>query len=198
MPTRLILIRHGITEWNRQGRYCGCKDIGLSREGKKQAKKLHASLRRFDFEKVYSSDRKRSLQTARIIFGRNGVIKVKELRELDFGVLEGLTHKEIKKKYAAVYKQWLADPFRNNIPKAENLYAFRKRINGAMRKIARLNPGKTIAVVCHGGAIGVFITAIFKSRGFWRNIPGAASISIVEYKNRKPRIKLFNETAHLK
>lgn len=197
MLTRLILLRHGITEWNKEGRYCGCKDIDLSSKGKAQAARLRKRLKAVKFSRVYSSDRKRALQTARIIFNGARITKVEGLREINFGVFEGLRHKEIIKRYPDAYEKWLRDPFKNSIPKAERLNSFRRRVNSAIKRIIRMNPGKTILAVCHGGTIGIFVSSILKTRDFWRYVPALASITIVEYKRGKPVIKLFNETAHL-
>jgi len=98
MITRLILIRHGMTDWNKEKKYCGRRDIPLSDEGKNQALKLSRKLKSVNFDGVYSSDKKRAIQTARIIFKGLRITKIKGLKELDFGVFEGLTHEEIMKK----------------------------------------------------------------------------------------------------
>jgi len=196
MATRLTLIRHGITRWNKESRYCGCRDIGLSREGRQQAKRLAKSLKLIKFAKIYSSDRKRALQTSRIIFKKTKIIKVRALKEIDFGVLEGLRHQEIMKKYPSIYKKWLSDPYQNCIPGAEPMEAFENRVNRAMKKIVRSNPGKDLAIVCHGGVIGIFVCSILKKNNFWRYVPKAASLTVVEYVKGKPRIVKFNETKH--
>src|SRR3989344_5403927 len=112
--TRLVLIRHGITEWNKEGRYCGHKDIDLSVEGRAQAERLGRKLKAVKFDKVYCSDRKRAFQTGRIIFKGSGLTIVKELREINFGVLEGLRHEEAAEEYGDLYKKWLKDPYKNN------------------------------------------------------------------------------------
>lgn len=189
MTTKLILIRHGITEWNKEGRYCGCKDVSLSSQGKASVAKLSKSLKKISFERIYCSDRKRALETKAILFGRSDFTKIKGLREMNFGVLEGLKHGEIMEKYPEVYKNWLADPYKVRIPNAEPMQVFKKRVCGAIKKILRLNRGKTIAVVCHGGVIGIFVSSILKNRNFWSYVPGAASITIVEYKNNKFKIR---------
>ena len=196
--TRLILIRHGVTKWNKEGRYCGRKDIGLSRQGRAQAKKLGRKLEAVKFDKIYSSDRKRARETGRIIFNGAGICSVKELMEIDFGVLEGLCRGEIMKKYADLYEKWLKDPYKNNIPEAEPINAFKKRVERALKRIVRLNPRKTVAVVCHGGVIGVFVNNILKVKDFWRYIPSPASITIVEYGRGKAKLKKFNDTTHLR
>ena len=195
---RLILIRHGVTEWNKDGRYCGSRDIGLSREGRSQAELLSASFSAGRFDKIYCSDRKRATQTARILFKKAKIIQNRGLREIDFGALEGLRHEEIVVKYSSAYKKWLKDPFVNNIPRAEPMNGFKKRVEGALSKIVRSNSGKTVAVVCHGGVIGIFLNGILKNRGFWRCVPLPASVTVAEYENGKLRLKKFNDTAHLK
>lgn len=197
MITRLVLIRHGITAWNKERRYCGCKDISLSQEGKTQAKRLQKRLKGFSFERIYCSDRKRALETRGIIFGKTKFLKVKGLREINFGVLEGLRHKEIMRKYGKVYERWLQDPYKNNIPKAETMNAFKKRVRASIKKIASLNPGKTVAVVCHGGVIGVLIGSILKTRDFWPHVPEATSITVLEFNKGRVGIKKFNDIAHL-
>ncbi|MFA5156407.1 MAG: histidine phosphatase family protein [Candidatus Omnitrophota bacterium] len=189
MNTRLVLIRHGITAWNKEKRYCGRIDVGLSREGKRQAKKLASALKGIGFDKIYSSDKKRALETCRIVFGKSKFTKVKGLREINFGVLEGLRHKAILKKYGALYENWVKDPHRHHIPKAEKLRDFKERICGQINQICRANPDKTVAVVCHGGVIGIFVSSLLKSRKFWQHIPKPASVTVVEYKRDGSQLK---------
>ncbi len=196
--TRLVLIRHGVTEWNKKKRYCGHKDVGLSYEGKFQAKLLSSRLNAIRFDKIYCSNKKRAMQTARMLFKQTKIIQDRSLREINFGVLEGLKHEEIMQKYADTYKKWLKDSFKNSIPKAEAMNAFKKRIGDVFERIIRSNPGKTIAVVCHGGVIGIFVNGILKNRNFWRCVPSPASVTMIEYEKGKPRLEKFNDTTHLK
>ncbi len=198
MTTKLILIRHGITEWNKEGRYCGYKDVGLSRQGKAQVVKLRAGLKNISFDRIYCSDRKRALATRAILFGRSDFVKVKSLREINFGVFEGLKHDEIMEKYPKVYREWLTDPYKGRIPNAESMQVFKKRIQEAINKILHFNRGKTIAVVCHGGVIGIFLSSILKSRDFWDYVPSPASITIAKYKNNKFKIDKFNQKTFFK
>lgn len=198
MPTKLILIRHGVTEWNLSKRYCGSMDIGLSMQGRKQAKGLYKKLKGQKIHKVYSSTAKRAIQTAKIVFKGFRIQKAPDLKEIDFGCFEGLTYGQIMERYKKVYKKWLDNPFSTTIPKGEDLRCFRKRVAGALNKIILANPDKTVAVVSHGGAISIFITHILKSaKDFWKKIPDAASISIIEYRNGKPNLKLFNDCQYL-
>ncbi len=197
MPTKLMLIRHGSTDWNIKKRYCGWADLGLSQAGRRQVKKLCLRLSKEKFHKIYSSDRKRAQQTARIAFAGAQFEIVPDLREIHFGVFEGLTHRQILKKYAKVYRQWLKDPYSVTIPKGEALADFKKRVTVALKKIIRENKNKTIAVVCHGGAISIYINSILKSKKFWEQIPKSASISLVECADNRAKVKLFNDVRHL-
>jgi len=197
MATKLILIRHGLTDCNLEKRYSGFIDVSLNDKGEKQARCLYKRLKEEKIHKIYCSDRKRAIQTAKIIFGRREIKKIPDLREIHFGIFEGLTHKEIMKKHSEIYKKWLNNPFCIAIPGGEDLSDFRKRIIAAIKKIISLNRNKTVAIVCHGGPISILITEILKSKNFWKQIPASASLNIVEYKNRKVKIKLLNDTAHL-
>lgn len=197
MPTKLFLIRHGSTDWNKQRRYCGFVDIGINNNGRAQARRLKKRLKDQGVDKVYCSDRKRAVQTAGIIFRGQEIKEVKALREMHFGIFEGLTYREILKKYPDIYKKWIDNPFDTIIPKGESLNIFRKRVIKAFRDIIAKYLNQEIAIVCHGGTISVFINHIIKSRDFWKYIPDSASLSVLEAKNGKFKVKFFNDTRHL-
>ena len=198
MQTTLYLIRHGVTSWNKQKRYCGYIDVPLSKEGREQAQKLAKSIKPIKFDAVYSSDLKRAIKTAQIVFGKTRkIVEVPALQEMNFGVLEGLYHEQIIKKYGGIFTKWLHNPYKNHIPKGEDINKFQKRVTNAINKIIAANRGKTVAAVCHGGTISVYVMSILKKKTFWKYVPKSTSVTIVEYKNNKPRIKLFNDTSHL-
>lgn len=198
MATKLLLIRHGQTDWNLKKRYSGFLDVGLNKTGKVQARRLAAKVNPKEIDRVYVSDRKRAIQTARIIFKRKKMEYLPGMREVHFGVFEGLNHEEIMEKYPLVYKKWLNDPFSVKIPEGEHLADFKKRVINSLKRIIRLNKNKTIAVVTHGGVISIYLNHLLKSKKFWENVPGSASISTIEYKGRKAEIRLANDTEHLK
>jgi len=195
--TRVILIRHGQTSWNVKKRYCGLTDLGLNAEGRRQAAKLSQRLREELIHKIYSSDRKRALQSAEIIFKGARIEKEGDLREMSFGIFEGQSFEEILRKHPLLYKKWLKRPFKVTIPGGESPMDFKKRIMRVFKKITLHNKGKTVAMVCHGGTISVILNHILKSEDFWKQIPASASLNIIEYKDSKVKIKLFNDTSHL-
>jgi broad specificity phosphatase PhoE len=193
VTTKLYFLRHGITEWNLSGRYCGHKDVNLSRKGRAQAAKLKKGLRDINFYSIYCSDRRRALQTRKIIFGNKKFTILKDLQEIHFGLIEGLNHNQIMERYPKAYKEWLSDPYKGRIPEAEPLPLFKKRVFGVIRKILKNNYGKSVAVVCHGGVIAIFVSTILKSRKFWNYVPSAGSLTIAEFKNNEFKIKVFNK-----
>ncbi|MBU0503721.1 MAG: histidine phosphatase family protein [Candidatus Omnitrophota bacterium] len=197
MPSRLFLIRHGSTDMNKQRRYCGFMDIGINSNGRMQVRRLKARLKSLTVDKVYSSDRKRAIQTAGIIFKGEEVGKVSGLREMHFGVFEGLTYQEILKKYPVIYKRWIDEPFNTIIPKGESLNIFQKRVVRAFKDIIAKHHDQEIAIVCHGGTISAFITYILKSRDFWKHIPDSASLSVLGAEDGKFKVEFFNDTRHL-
>jgi alpha-ribazole phosphatase len=94
---KLTLIRHGTTTWNALRRFQGQTDVPLSEEGRAQAAAIAAALRSERFDRIYSSDLSRALETARIIAASQDaeVVADRRLREFDFGRWEGLTWEQI-------------------------------------------------------------------------------------------------------
>ncbi|MFH1199235.1 MAG: histidine phosphatase family protein [Candidatus Omnitrophota bacterium] len=197
MPTKLILIRHGQTQWNLKKKYCGFADIGLNATGKQQAKKLQKRLKNQVIDKIYVSDRKRAIQSAKILFKERKIKIVPGLKEMNFGIFEGLTYKQIIKKYGKLYSKWLNKPYSITLPKGEGLKGLEKRVAKAIKKIVSLNKNKTMAIVCHGGVTSAFLNYILKTKDFWGRVTDSTSLTIVEITNNKWKIILFNDTAHL-
>lgn len=193
----MILVRHGETLWNAQKRYCGSTDIGLSAKGKKQARRLKEKLNGMSIHKIYTSGRKRAIQTAKIIFQGAKINNMPDLNEMHFGIFEGLTYREIMKRHPGIYSAWLKRPFCVVIPRSESSGSFKKRVIRALKKIIFVNKNKTVAVVCHGGPISVFVAVILKTNDFWKYIPHSASISIIEHRNGSLKIKALNDITHL-
>ena len=192
MSTRLILIRHGSTKWNLEKRYLSFSGVGLNKKGQGEAKILHERLKNKIIHRLYSSDAKRAIQTAQIIFRNLRIEKVPNLRELHFGAFEGSTYQQILKRYPLIYKKWLSNPYRVNIPGGENLSVFRKRVVAAFRKIILLNKNKTVAVVSHAGVISIFLNHLLKSKDFWKYTPDFCSLNIIEFNHRRVKVQVIN------
>lgn len=197
MATKLILIRHGQTDWNNKKRYCGFSDAGINYSGRKQMVRLKRKIVRIKIQRRYSSDLKRAVQSAEIIFKKNRVNKLAALREIRFGAFEGLSHRQLLRKYRVIYTKWLDSPYKTPIPNGENLKHFKNRVIRAISEIISKDKNKTIAIICHGGVISVFLNYILKSRGFWNWIPYSGSVTVIEFKNKIAVLKVFNDISHL-
>jgi alpha-ribazole phosphatase len=190
---RLILIRHGKTCDNLKRKYSGIRDIGLTRVGWQEAKKIEEKIKGLKVDRVFCSDLKRSWQTAEIIFSNRTckIIKNPHLREINFGIWEGLTYSQILKRFPAIYKKWLADPFSMDIPSGQRLSSFIQRIKKELRKIVNSNKKQTVALVTHSGVIRVILNTSqdIKRSYFWRLKINPSAVYIIEYKGKlKPKI----------
>lgn len=197
MSTIIILIRHGQTISNLKKIYCGITDTDLNNRGIEQAKKAFRRLQKEKIHRIYSSDAKRALNFARIAFRGLPIEKIPELREMNFGIFEGLPHKEIMKKYPKLYTRWLKNPFYIVIPNSESLNDFKKRVKKILAKIISLNRNKTSAIVTHAGPIKIIISDILKSKDIWKIEPSLASLSIIEFNGSKAKTVLLNDTSYL-
>ncbi len=116
---RLCILRHGRTKANEEGIYIGKTDYPLSEEGKRQLKEMYESHEYPKVEKVYSSPLERAVQSAEILFPDREITEVDDLREVDFGVFEGLRAQELINLDS--YKKWLKGGLDNPPPNGESL-----------------------------------------------------------------------------
>ncbi len=105
----LLIVRHGETEWNAVGRIQGHTDIGLSEKGAEQARSLGARLAGLSIDTAYSSDLKRTSETAIIALGGREIVlnETPMLREYHKGAFEGLTLTEIRAQFPEEYPRYL-------------------------------------------------------------------------------------------
>ncbi len=199
MSTKVILIRHGETEWSYQKRYCGFTDVDLNEKGRWQAGRLLKRLSKEKIHKVYSSDMKRTVKSAKIVFKDLPVEELLDLREMNFGIFEGLTYKDIMEKYPRVYGEWLESPLDIIIPQGEGLKSLARRVRKALRRILSQNSNKTVAVFTHGGPIRVILCDILKLglKEIWQIEIWLASISIIEFVKGRGKIHLLNDISYL-
>jgi len=138
--TALLLVRHGETDWNADGRLQGQTDRPLSDFGRRQARQLADELEGEDLEAVYASDLVRARETAEIVAERLGLPVVLDpgLREKNWGTWEGLTAVE-RDRVEFV---------------GESTQEHQERTLGALRRISERHPGdRRVLVVTHGGSM---------------------------------------------
>jgi broad specificity phosphatase PhoE len=137
--TTLLLVRHGETDWNAEGRLQGHTDRPLNEHGRRQARALAERLAGDGVDAIYSSDLARARETAEIVGERLGlpVVTDPDLRERNWGSWEGLTGSE-----------------RDHVEYVgEAIDAHGERVVQAVRRIAEQHPGQRIVVVTHGGSL---------------------------------------------
>lgn len=203
MRTRLYLVRHGETAWNAGGKFQGHTDVPLSDNGREQAKALAIRLNEEKIDAFYSSDLSRARETAEILALHHNlpVNYLPELREINFGVWEGLTIKEISDNYAEISSRWWASPLTIQIPSGESLQEVVNRCNSAVKDIVANHQDETVVIAAHGGVIRVIVASALglDLNDFWKLRLNNVSLTILEYHEpNKAILELYNDTCHIK
>jgi len=149
--TKIILVRHGQTDWSNIGRIQGEVDVPLNSRGIEQARELASTLSSEKIKAIFSSQLSRSYATAEEIARPHKlkVKKIKELNELNQGLWQGLLLSEVKKRYKKQYNLWMQDPTLVQPPKGESLKDAYGRAVGAVQKIIDKYPDDTVCIVSH-------------------------------------------------
>ncbi|WP_168801578.1 histidine phosphatase family protein [Glycomyces buryatensis] len=150
---RLVVMRHGQTEWNVAGRIQGSSDIDLDETGRAQAQSAAPAAAAYEPVRIISSDLRRALDTARPIADIVGVeIELdKRLRERGYGPWEGLMHTEIAEQFPDDHRRWRSqEPLLN--PEIETWAELNRRTSEAVRDIVESDVEGTAIIVCHGGS----------------------------------------------
>ena len=149
---QIVLVRHGATDWNLQGRCQGSTDRDLSDVGIRQADQIAELLSEQEINAIYSSSLRRAQQTAERISQPHKlpVLIEEDVRELDHGELEGLTFNEIKANYADFLVRWRSEPAEICVPGGERLADVAERAwNGLNQIVQRHVDAERILVVSH-------------------------------------------------
>lgn len=180
---RLILIRHGETDYTLKKRFCGQENIPLNISGKAEVRRLRQRLARFKIDRIYSSDLKRALETAKILFKERVIFKRKCLREIDFGCISGMTYDEVNTLYPAVLRSMEVEPLSMKIPQGEGLVDFSRRVTKCYWDIALENRNKTVAIVSHGGPIRIILLNLagLTLDSFWKIEVDTAAFDMIEF-----------------
>ena len=149
---QIVLVRHGATDWNLQGRCQGSTDRDLSDVGIRQAYQIAELLSEQEINAIYSSSLRRAQQTAERISQPHKlpVLIEEDVRELDHGELEGLTFNEIKANYGDFLVRWRSEPAEICVPGGERLADVAERAwNGLNQIVQRHADAERILVVSH-------------------------------------------------
>jgi len=203
---RLLLVRHGETVWNVEHRYQGQSDTALNDAGRSQAAALGRRLADVAIDAAYSSDLRRSWDTAQAIRAArmNGSSALSlqadpRLRELQFGAWEGLTRDEIAARHADSLRAWQSGSLDAQLPGGESVRSAAGRIRAALDEITRRHADQTVLIVSHGGTLQImcclFLANSLHLRRCFRFTN--ASLSEVRVQSTGAAIHLLNDTSHL-
>ena len=199
--TEIVLIRHGETLWNIEGRIQGHLDSPLTEIGLSQAQALGQYLKSQQFAALYSSDLGRAYETARCISKPNGlpIMIERQLRERNFGILQGVLKDTLASKFPEAYRYYRAHEPEYVVPKGESFKQFNTRCVKCFENLARKHVGERILVVAHGGVL----VSLFKHT---LNIPLNAprrflslnsSINVFSYQNETWMLEVWGDLSHL-
>ena len=161
----IVFVRHGRTEMNTKGLFSGHLDDVLSLEGKSDAKYNKEILKDKEFQSIYTSPLKRAVETSQILGYK--AIEDSRLKEINFGIFEGLSYDEITRKYPIEAKLWSEDFINYKIPKGESFMELYERVADFLYEVS--HKSENTLVVTHEGVIKCALCYIFeKPEYFYR------------------------------
>jgi broad specificity phosphatase PhoE len=200
--TKIYLVRHGQTEWNKKLTFRGRVDIQLNETGHREARAILDALKNKNIDAIYTSPLKRSIETAQPIadYFHLEVVPVQGLIDINYGDWEGLTFNEVKKRYSNQYDKWEKKPDSIRFPHGETLDEVRERAFRNFKDIVKKNSGKSILIVPHRVINKVLLCALLglSNSHFWEIRQDTACINLIEYLNNRFILSLMNDTCHLK
>ena len=200
--TRILLVRHGRTEWNKGQIFRGTVDIPLDEQGRKEAACARDWLKAETFHAAYSSPLSRAVETAEIILEPHGVPVVKHggLTDLNYGEWQGKPNDEVVQLYPELVRQWKQGPHTVVFPKGEGLPDVRDRAMKAAEEVVAKHPEETVLVAAHRVVNKVLIAALLglDDSHFWEIGQDTAALNEFVYQGGKWICRLVNDTCHLR
>ena len=190
--TTLVLVRHGETDWNVEGRYQGQADPPLNERGRRQARRVGRELGRLGLDAIYSSDLSRAYDTA-LEVAKAACLDVRvdaRLREIHQGEWQGLLVAEIERRYPEAFRRWRVDPTSVTPPGGEDLFQLEVRVLASAHELVNSHPGQRVAIISHKLPISV-IKCHYQGiplREIWKLIPANATRE--ELRARPSRIEI--------
>ncbi len=204
---RLLLIRHGETDWNRQTRFQGGIDVPLNDNGRQQSQKTSEFLKDIPLDFAFSSPMLRPKETAEIILQDHPNVQLElldGLREISHGLWEGCLEAEIEQTYPGELHRWRTVPAQIQMPKGENLQQVWERSQAAWQSIlVSVDQVKTGLVVAHDATNKALLCQVLglSPDHFWNFRQGNGAVSVIDYpqgaQEGKPVLQAMNITSHL-
>jgi broad specificity phosphatase PhoE len=200
---RLLLARHAPTDWNGKDRYQGHEDIALGPTGRQLAALLAERLGGERIDEIHTSDLRRAWQTASAVSDtrRLPLRSDPRLRELHFGIWQGLTYDEVRQAYPEVLAAWEADALRVAPPGGETLAQLASRVGGFLGGLtAEATLDQTVLVVAHKGSLQVLLCLALglPPQARWQFRLEPAALSELNLYPEGAILNFLNDTHHLR
>jgi probable phosphoglycerate mutase len=200
--TKIVLVRHGETQWNLAGKMQGHLDSPLTDVGLAQAEAIAGRLKSHVFSAIYSSDLSRAYQTAQRIVEENLQKQIRSdsrLRERCLGIFQGISKAELETQFSKEYRLYQARDPDYIVPNGESLRQFRERCVTCLTELVQKHSGEQILVVAHGGVL----VSLFKHTvGLPLETPTCfeivnTSLNVFAYRNECWRLETWGDLGHL-
>jgi phosphoserine phosphatase len=201
--TRIVLVRHGQTEWNRVERFRGRADVPLNETGLAQAELTGRRIAaEWKTEAVYSSPLSRAARTAEVIAGHFDLpVQVHPgLTDIDYGKWQGLTPDEVREQWQKMIDDWYNKPASIRIPGGETLEELRIRALGVIDELVKRHDGQTVVVVGHTVINRIILLGVLglSNDRFWRLRQDTCAINSFEAEGGDFTLVSLNDTFHLR
>ncbi len=204
---RLLLVRHGETDWNRNGQFQGQIDIPLNDNGRQQGSKAAEFLKDVQLDFAVTSPMLRPKETAELIVKSHSHLELQledEFKEISHGLWEGRYEPEIEKSYPGLLKQWKTEPETVQMPEGENLEQVWSRVSNAWQKIIQSYNQQpvTVLVVAHDAVNKAILCQLFglSPEHFWNFKQGNGAVTAIDYPHGVDApavLQACNITSHL-
>ncbi len=200
--TRIILVRHGQTPWNKDKIFRGSRDIPLNDQGREEARLAGEWLKGEAIHAAYCSPLSRARATGEAIARHHG-LQVKDLpglTDLFYGDWESLPLTEVKVKYADLYRQWETAPHAVRFPQGETLDEVKARAMAAVQGVVQRHSGQTVLLAAHRAVNKVLIAAFIglDNSHFWRLGQDTTAVNRFDWTGHTWQIMGLNDTCHLR
>ncbi|RJR34853.1 MAG: histidine phosphatase family protein [Deltaproteobacteria bacterium] len=200
--TRIILVRHGETPWNKDKIFRGTVDIPLNDTGREEAELAGEWLQKETIHAAYSSPLSRARDTAAAIC-RHHKLQVQDLPglgDINYGEWQSLPLTEVKKVYADLYRQWETAPHTVRFPRGETLEEVEQRAWAAVEEVVKRHPGRTVLLAAHRAVNKVLIARFIglDNSHFWRIGQDTTAINRFHLVGDVWHIMSVNDNCHLR
>ncbi|MBW1699507.1 MAG: histidine phosphatase family protein [Deltaproteobacteria bacterium] len=201
---RILIVRHGETEWNRIRRFLGRSDVPLNQTGKQQAKALGFALKQESLSAIYTSPLARARETAELIKAYHPSVQLFEEQgfiEMDLGDFDGMLALHWASEYPQFRKAWMEKPSAVKMPGGESLQQVQERSVKSLQRIVRKHSERTSILICtHNFVIcSILCHALEMALDRFREIKqDTGALNILRKDGERYQVEAINDLSHLK